>query len=72
MTIETNRYYSPKDIIVANGGILPMSRSSVYAAIRKGEIPAKQIGKRLLIPGTFLLEFTNKSPQQPPNLGGSF
>ena len=60
MTIETNRYYSPKDIIVANGGILPMSRSSVYAAIRKGEIPAKQIGKRLLIPGTFLLEFTNK------------
>lgn len=60
MTIETNRYYSPKDLIVANGGILPMSRSSVYAAIRKGEIPAKQIGKRLLIPGTFLLEFTNK------------
>ena len=60
MTIETNRYYSPKDIIVANGGILPMSRYSVYAAIRKGEIPAKQIGKRLLIPGTFLLEFTNK------------
>ena len=60
MTIETNRYYSPKDIIVANGGILPMSRSSVYAAIRKGEIPAKQKGKRLLIPGTFLLEFTNK------------
>ena len=60
MTIETNRYYSPKDIIVANGGILPMSRSSVYAAIRKGEIPAKQIGKRLLIPGTFLLEFTNQ------------
>lgn len=60
MTIETNRYYSPKDIIVANGGILPMSRSSVYVAIRKGEIPAKQIGKRLLIPGTFLLEFTNK------------
>ena len=60
MTIETNRYYSPKDIIVANGGILPMSRSAVYAAIRSGEIPAKQIGKRLLIPGTFLLEFTNK------------
>lgn len=60
MTIETNRYYSPKDIIVANGGILPMSRSSVYAAIRKGEIPAKQIGKRLLIPGSFLLEFTNQ------------
>ena len=72
MTIETNRYYSPKDIIVANGGILPMSRSSVYAAIRKGEIPAKQIGKRLLIPGTFLLEFTNQYPQKPPNLGGSF
>ena len=60
MTIEPNRYYSPKEIITANGGILPMSRSAVYAAIRSGEIPAKQIGKRLLIPGTFLLEFTNK------------
>ena len=60
MTIEPNRYYSPKDVIVANGGILPLSRSAVYAAIRSGEIPAKQIGKRLLIPGTFLLEFTNK------------
>lgn len=60
MTIEPNRYYSAKDVIVANGGILPLSRSAVYAAIRSGEIPAKQIGKRLLIPGTFLLELTNK------------
>ena len=60
MTIEPNRYYSPKDVIVANGGILPLSRSAVYAAIRSGEIPAKQIGKRLLIPGSFLLEFTNQ------------
>ena len=60
MTIEPNRYYSPKDIIVANGGILPMSRSSVYAAIRTGEIPAKQIGKRLFVPGTFLLELANQ------------
>ena len=60
MTIEPNRFYSPKDIIVANGGILPMSRSAVYAAIRTGEIPAKQIGKRLLILGTFLLELANQ------------
>ena len=54
MSIDIRRFYSPKDIIVANGGILPMSLSSVYAAITRGEIPCKIIGHRKLIPGSFL------------------
>jgi hypothetical protein len=55
MSIDARRFYSPKEIIVANGGILPMSLSSVYAAIAKGEIPCRTIGKRKLIPGQYLL-----------------
>lgn len=53
MTIE-RRLYSPKEIIVKNGGILSMSLSSVYAGMKKGDIPFKQIGNRKLIPYWFL------------------
>ena len=54
MSIDVRRFYSPKEVIVANGGILPLSLSSVYAAIAKGEIPCKTIGHRKLIPGRYL------------------
>ncbi len=54
MSIDERRFYSAKEIIVSNGGILPMSLSSVYAAIAKGEIPCKTIGHRKLIPGRYL------------------
>jgi hypothetical protein len=59
MLIDSNRFYSPREIIVANGGILPMSLSAVYAAISSKEIPCRTIGKRKFIPGTYLLEFLN-------------
>ena len=54
MDINERRFYSPKEIIVANGGILPMSISAVYAGMRKNMIPYKTIGKRKLIPGSYL------------------
>lgn len=54
MKIEAERYYSPKDLIVANGGPLALSRSAVYAAIQKGSIPYRKFGKRILIPGTYV------------------
>lgn len=55
MKIEAERYYSPKDLIVANGGPLALSRSAVYAAIKHGQIPHRKFGKRILIPGTYVL-----------------
>jgi len=55
MEIE-KRLYSPSEVIVKNGGIIDMSISGVYAAIRKGEIPVKKIGKRKLIPYKYLVE----------------
>lgn len=57
MTIDPKRFYSPREIITANGGILPMSLSAVYAAIERKEIPCKSIGNRKFIPGTFLQSF---------------
>lgn len=54
--ISADRFYSAKEIIVENGGILSMSLSAVYSALRSGEIPYKQFGKRKLIPGKFLLK----------------
>ena len=56
MSIDEKRFYSAKEIIVSNGGILPLSLSSVYAAIANGEIPCKVIGHRKLIPGTYLIK----------------
>lgn len=61
MLIDANRFYSPREIIVANGGILPMSLSAVYAAISSKEIPCRTIGKRKFIPGAYLLEFLKNS-----------
>lgn len=58
MIIEINRFYSPKHVITSNGGPLPMSLSAIYVAIKKGEIPTKRIGKRLLIPGSYLIQLT--------------
>ena len=55
MKIEATRYYSPKDLITANGGPLALSRSSIYAAIHKGDIPHRKFGKRILIPGSYVL-----------------
>lgn len=49
-----NRLYSPRELIVANGGPLPLSISAVYAAIRRGEIPVVKIGHRKMVPSWFL------------------
>lgn len=56
MKFNDDRFYSVKEIIVKNGGPLPLSLSAVYSAIRAGDIPVKKIGKRMLIPGKFLAE----------------
>lgn len=56
MKFDDNRFYSVKEIIVKNGGPLPLSISTVYSAIKAGEIPVKKVGKRMLIPGKFLAE----------------
>lgn len=56
MKIDSKRFYTVKEVVVKNGGILPVSESAIYASIASGEIPAKKIGSRHLIPGKFLLK----------------
>ncbi len=55
MEIE-KRFYAPKEVVVKNGGVLPISLSAVYAGMSKGTIPFKQIGKRKLIPYWYLAD----------------
>ena len=59
MLIDVNRFYSPKELIVENGGILPMSLSAVYNALAKKQSPSIQLGNRKLIPGSYLKELSN-------------
>lgn len=61
MQIEKNRLYSPREVIVANGGILPLSLSAVYSGMARGEIKSKTIGKRKMIPGGVLLDLVGYS-----------
>ena len=63
MDIDEKRFYSAKEVIVANGGILPMSVSAVYVNIRKNVIPSKMIGRRKMIPGSYLKKLLEEPPQ---------
>ena len=63
MIIDEKRFYSAKEVIVANGGILPMSVSAVYVNIRKNIIPSKVIGRRKMIPGSYLKKLLEEPPQ---------
>lgn len=56
MEIDEKRFYSPKELVVRNGGVLPISVSAVYSAIRKNEIPSKRFGNRIMIPGWYIIE----------------
>lgn len=50
------KYYSVKELTKTKGGILPMSISALYAAIRRGDLKCVRIGKRILIPESVLNE----------------
>jgi len=55
--INPDRFYSPKELIVENGGILPLSLNSIYTAIGRGDIKTKKIGRRIVIHGRDLIHY---------------
>ena len=59
MEIKKDAFYAPKEVIRKNCGILPVSLAQVYAAIKRGEIPVKKLGSRVMIPGSYLLTLVN-------------
>jgi uncharacterized protein YqhQ len=60
MVIDVNRLYALKELIIRNGGPLPIGLSTLYAAVHKGLIPAKRIGRRIFVPGWYLNELVMK------------
>lgn len=68
MQIDVNSFYSPKDVISKNGGILPISLSAVYTAIASDEIPTISLGGRKLISGAYLQSLVDKAASQVESL----
>ena len=54
--------YSVEEVLEANGGILPMSKSGVYRLIRANEIPSKRIGRRVFVLGSYVREIAEGQP----------
>ena len=54
MNIDPKRFYSIKEVITKNGGILPISSTAVYNAVKQGKIPSKEIFGRICISGGYL------------------
>lgn len=54
MIIDPKRFYSIKEVVTKNGGILPVSTTAVYNAIKRGKIPSKELFGRICIPGGYL------------------
>ncbi len=44
--------------------IIPMSRSGLYLACSRGEIPKVKVGRRLFIPAWWIDEMVNRPNQQ--------
>ena len=54
MNIDPKRFCSIKEVITKNGGILPISSTAVYNAVKQGNIPSKELFGRICIPGSYL------------------
>lgn len=50
MENNNKKFYSIQEL----AELLPISRSALYAAVSEGEIPAKRIGRRILVPSSYL------------------
>ena len=47
------------------GRLIGIGRSSVYEAIRRGELPSLKIGRRILVPRSALVLMFDNSPGDP-------
>ena len=46
--------YEVNEVLSKNGGILPLSKSTVYKLAREGKIPSTNLGRRVFILGSFI------------------
>lgn len=52
---NTKKFYSIKEV----SALFSVSKSALYDAIYKGKIPCKRLGRRILIPKKYVIEFVN-------------
>ncbi len=57
MEHSEKRFYDIAELIK----IIPLSRSGLYAAVKKGLIPCQRIGHRILIPCDFVDNLVSQS-----------
>lgn len=48
------KLYDLKELLSSNGGPIPLSRSGIYNAAAKGDIPTVKIGSRVFVPSWFV------------------
>jgi hypothetical protein len=53
MSID-KKLFDLKELITANGGPIPLSRSGIYSAAAKGLLPTVSIGRRLFVPSWYV------------------
>ncbi len=46
-------------------GVHALSRAAFYAGLRRGEIPSRRVGRRILIPRCAFLQWLGATTQQP-------
>ncbi len=51
------------------GALLGIGRGAAYAAVRRGEIPTLQLGRRLVVPVPQLLELLGLAPEPVDDAG---
>lgn len=56
--MDSKRVYEVAEVLQ----IIPISRSSLYAACNRNEIPVKRIGKRIYILGWWVEQWLAKPP----------
>jgi len=58
--IETRLTLSVEEV----ASLLGLGRTAAYEAARRGEIPCRKLGRRVIVPVPALLEWLGVSPQQ--------
>ena len=58
-----NNFFEVEELHKIMGGPCKIAKGTIYAAIKKGEIPAVKVGRRALIPRWFVEHITN-APQK--------
>lgn len=61
---EAKKLYGLQELLVVNGGPIPISRAGLYAAAASGAIPTVNIGRRRFVPSWYVEKLLNPPVDQ--------